>query len=91
MKPLLTDFGFAKCVPNLHDPNETYCGSSAYAPIEILKGKINTFLSNDPYLCLLQDNLLLVNIMYSLLKMDFLFRNRLMKELCYKLKNLPSK
>ena len=39
MKPLLTDFGFAKCVRNLHDPNETYCGSSAYAPIEILKGK----------------------------------------------------
>lgn len=39
MKPLLTDFGFAKHLPKFSDLNRTFCGSSAYAPIEILKGK----------------------------------------------------
>jgi len=38
MEPLLTDFGFSKRITNVHDLNQTYCGSSAYAPIEILKG-----------------------------------------------------
>jgi len=34
---LISDFGFAKCVEG-NTLNETYCGSSAYAPIEILNG-----------------------------------------------------
>ncbi|XP_066934960.1 testis-specific serine/threonine-protein kinase 3-like [Clytia hemisphaerica] len=38
LKPLLTDFGFAKHLPKFHELNKTFCGSSAYAPIEILKG-----------------------------------------------------
>nr|XP_047135501.1 testis-specific serine/threonine-protein kinase 3-like [Hydra vulgaris] len=37
LKPLLADFGFAKYVKN-NDLSRTFCGSSAYASIEILKG-----------------------------------------------------
>merc|ERR1712025_9898 len=37
-KVMISDFGFAKTVQDINCLNQTYCGSSAYAPIEILNG-----------------------------------------------------
>lgn len=39
LKPLLTDFGFSKHLSDMGELSKTYCGSSAYAPLEILKGE----------------------------------------------------
>jgi len=37
-RALITDFGFAKRVDNMEFMSNTFCGSAAYAPIEILQG-----------------------------------------------------
>ena len=39
LSPKLTDFGFARHV-DTHGLSKTYCGSAAYAPMEILSGKL---------------------------------------------------
>ena len=38
-RAVITDFGFAKQVENKRFMSNTFCGSAAYAPIEILEGK----------------------------------------------------
>ena len=38
-RAVITDFGFAKQVENKQFMSDTFCGSAAYAPLEILNGK----------------------------------------------------
>ena len=38
-RAIISDFGFAKTIEQRNFMCDTFCGSSAYAPIEILNGK----------------------------------------------------
>ena len=47
MNPKLTDFGFAKRINQRTDLSMTFCGSAAYAPLEILLGRPYSGFASD--------------------------------------------